>query len=209
MIYGVDIDGVLANFTDAYAELLTKASGVTFPKYSSEWPTLWNWERETPGITEEIRQKVWNQIMNSDFSAHLHALPGALETLNLLDHQARNVDDVYFITSRPGKRAKYLSEYWLRSHGMTNPTVLISPSDAAKGQLANALKLDVFIDDKPENCIEVRLTRPSDCRVFLVDRPYNRNVNPIFVEGIERVTSALQALERVTESHGEQFRRAA
>lgn len=209
MIYGVDIDGILANFTDAYAELLTKASGVKFPKHSPDWPKVWYWERETPGITKAIEQKVWNEIMTSDFWAHLHALPGALETLNLLDHLAFKGDDVYFITSRPGKRAKYLTEYWLRSHGMTTPTVLISPSDAAKGQLANALKLDVFIDDKPENCIEVRLARPSDCRVFLVDRPYNRNVHPIFVEGIERVSSALQALERVTESHGEQFRRAA
>jgi hypothetical protein len=97
------------------------------------------------------------------------------------------------------------------------------PSDWAKGQLAAALSLDVFIDDKPNNCAEVNVATqqhtmptgsPVKCKIFLVNQPANRDdrIEPelqMYLRGVERVDSALQALERVLGNDGEQLRRAA
>jgi hypothetical protein len=44
-----------------------------------------------------------------------------------------------------------------------------------KGPLAEALKLDYFLDDKPENCEDVNDCAPG-CRVFLREWPWNSNI---------------------------------
>lgn len=216
MRIGVDIDGVLANFTDSYTDLLTKETGITFPRFCAEWPTEWYFDRAalnqhyTPEAAKAVEKRVWNHIMSSDFWAHLHALPGAIDVLAELRDSG---DQVYFITSRPGKNAKALTEYWLRMHGMDNPTVLVVSSEPAKGHIAKGLVLEAFIDDKPENCIEVRnatMTRQTvetndafvdhvvyPCAIFMVDTAYNRHVE---LPGITRVTSASDALSRLKET---------
>lgn len=207
MIIGVDIDGVLANFTDAYAALLTAKTGIEFPKNSSSWPTEWYWERAA-GVNKADETAVWKDgILSTNFWANLPRLPLAEQTLDLLMLKRWEGDQVYFITTRPGKKAKLLTEAWLQRWGFLTPTVLIAGSEAAKGQLAKALKLDVFIDDKPENCEQViEATKQQvaydgmmsmepfyeyPCKVFLVDAPYNRTPQPA---GIIRVSSALDAL---------------
>jgi len=85
-----------------------------------------------------------------------------------------NKDDVYFITSRPGIDAKIQTEDWLYNAGYPHATVLIS---SAKGLCAQALKLDVYIDDRWENCVDVATTSLKT-KVFLLDRPWNRGNNP-------------------------------
>lgn len=203
MNIGVDIDGVLANFTDSYAALLTKQTGIIFPKNSSTWPTEWYWDRAA-GVQKPDENAVWDQIKSSTFWLDLAPLPGAEDTLQLLSARRYAGDQIYFITTRPGLKAKLLTEFWLRNWGFSNPTVLIAGSEAAKGQLASALKLDLFIDDKPENCeavleatkkvIEAR-TVEYPCKVCLVNAPYNQNMSDI---RMYRVASALAALTAFT-----------
>lgn len=171
MRIGVDIDGVLANFTDAYAKILTKQTGVKFPKLSAEWPTVWYWEREA-GITKLQERAAWKEIEDTHFWGVLIPLPGAIEALQHLNVMAQTGHEVYFITSRPGARAKHLTEMWLRGHGVEYPTVIIAHE---KGPLAAALKLDVFIDDKMENVRDVANARDKT-RVYIIDSPYNTEV---------------------------------
>lgn len=193
MNYGIDIDGVLANFTDNYAALLTAKTGIEFPKNSSTWPTVWYWERAA-GVVKDDENFVWKEgILATTFWLDLEPLPGAEPTLELLSAKRYAGDQVYFITTRPGKKAKLLTEYWLRNWGFANATVLIAGSEAAKGQLAAALKLDVFIDDKPENCEAVARAVDPSCKVFLVDAPYNRQFREEDLV-ITRVASAYDAL---------------
>jgi uncharacterized HAD superfamily protein len=231
MKIGIDIDGVLARFETSYAALLSdETGGITFPVYAPDEPKTWFWERDhfaKLGWSREdakaVESKVWVRITakGSTFWEDLAPFPTALETIEWLNAARQYGEDVYFITTRPGFAAKFQTERWLRRHGMLNPTVLIATSDASKGQLVKALKLDVFIDDKPENCAEVNValeqhTLPEmgklQCRVFLVDAPYNRNIEGelnTYLHGVERVESALQALERVGVGYGESIRRAA
>lgn len=195
MNIGIDIDGVIANFTDSYAPLLTAETGIIFPKASSEWPTEWYWDRaamKAAGISadtaEAIEGKIWEGIRNSAFWGQLAPLPNAKLTLRTALDMRYAGHNIYFITARPGNFSKLLTEAWLKEHGFEYiPTVLIT---ADKGPIARGLALDVFIDDRPENCSEV-WEASHKTRVFLVDAPYNRDYEH---EGVERVGSALEAL---------------
>lgn len=195
MNIGIDIDGILANFTDSYSPKLTKETGIIFPKASSEWPTTWYWDREAmkaagiPADTAKaIENKIWEGIRNSGFWGELDPLPGAKDTLARALDMRYYGHNIYFITARPGNFSKLLTENWLKENGFKFvPTVLIT---ADKGPIARGLALDAFIDDRPENCSEV-LEASHKTRVFLVDAPYNRHYEH---EGVERVGSALEAL---------------
>lgn len=153
---------------------------------------MWYWERAA-GVQKPDEDAVWKVILNSTFWLDLAPLPGAEDTLQLLSARRYAGDQIYFITTRPGLKAKLLTEFWLRNWGFSNPTVLIAGNEAAKGKLARALKLDLFIDDKPENCEAVARAADPSARVCLVDAPYNRQFDSQDLV-IERVPSALVAL---------------
>lgn len=198
MRIGFDLDGVLANFTDPYAALLTKHAErlfpprlrLLFPKASDEWPVLWHWHKpvfEEAGFSEsEMREVVrvaWDDLKSSSFWENLPSKHPAqtAHTLSNLTDWARSGHDVYFITSRPGPYAKVQSEQWLRNKGYYGtPTVCIAQH---KGPIAQSLELDLFVDDRPENIRDVYQARSGRCRVALIDAPYNRDPGPV-LEGL-------------------------
>lgn len=166
-IIGIDIDGVLANFTDSYAELFRKKFGLEFPKASSTWPTVWDWER-AGGATEEQYKEVWKDITASHtFWRDLETQPDAFKFL--VDISCSH-HDLYFITARAGKSAKFQTERWLRKNGFNLgfPTVLIS---SEKGLCSKALRLDFYIDDRDENIADA--AENGHGRVWRLERPYN------------------------------------
>ena len=172
MKLGIDIDGVLANFTDAYTELLFKESGVRLPPASDEWPTEWQCDR-VDGITAKHRSAAWDHINSTDWQARHLPIKGALQAIQRLNIISATGNSVYFITSRGGDMAKFHTETWLRFHGSVLPTVLIANR---KGPVAAGLELDVFVDDKLQNIDEVREATCGECftRCYLIDRPYNQ-----------------------------------
>jgi len=193
-------DGVLASFENGYADLLTSQTGITFPKGDPNFPAKWYWTGDF-GVTKEQDARAWETIKASGcFWGSLEPMPRAVEALALLRTLKAEGHNVYFITNRMGQHAKNQTEWWLMHHGgFPSPTVCLAEK---KGPLAVGLDLDVFIDDKPENCLDVFEARTVKsktfspdrhlCQVFLVDRPYNRAAN--LPAGIIRVPSALHAL---------------
>lgn len=150
----IDVDGVLANFTDSYGKLLTAESGLEFPKCSEEFPKLWYWEREA-GVTPEQEKKVWETGIlheGSTFWQELAPMPEAKTTLRQLNRLAREGHEVFFLTHRMGWRAKSQTEKWLYKYGVDYPTVLLSGN---KFPLIDALGVDFFIDDKPDTVKDV------------------------------------------------------
>lgn len=161
---GIDIDGVLADFTYPVARLASELFGISVSGYA----TTWNWMQEY-GVTGDREKELWEYLTSHpEWWGNLPLLQGAdvpLRHLHTLNESMQA--DVYFITTRPGAGVKLATEVWLQSHGFLNPTVLIA---SKKGPIAEGLKLDFFIDDKPENCYDVR---PFVARTFLPIRPWN------------------------------------
>lgn len=191
MRIGVDLDGVLANFNINYVRLIMNL----FPEYSDafpvndpNWPSTWFYERAA-GLTKEQEADVWRIIKapTSEFWQSLAEYSQTRETINVLNARRLAGDDIYYITNRPGAKAKLQTERWLMSRGAVCPTVLIS---SMKGATAAGIELDLFIDDRPENCADVIAARPT-ATVFLLDAPYNRDA---VVEGAIRVATVGEAL---------------
>lgn len=200
MRIGCDVDGVLARFDEAYAELITAETGIQFPTDDIEnWPATWYWERDalkqhgySKNDAHNVENKVWTYIKSSGFWGGLHAYKGVPEAIDRLNTMSVDGHDIYFITSRPGHLAKFWTELWLDRLGMSRPTVLIA-SD--KGSVAKGLELDAFIDDKPENIADVHLASPNTM-VILINRPYNRSVQHLSLGMVSIANDINKALDR-------------
>lgn len=169
MKIGIDVDGVLANFNESYIELIKKETGIALPKPDATYPDQWHYER-AGGVTREQENRIWEEIKSTQFWGTLQPMAGALDALRRLNALRFTGVQSYFITSRPGRMAKFYTEMWLKFHGMDMPTVVIADD---KGSVAKGIVLDVFVDDKPENIQDVAATT-ARTRVYLIDQPYNR-----------------------------------
>lgn len=172
---GIDIDGVLANFYDAYERLAIEVdNGIDrFPQrggvgHPSIYPPVWNWP-EYYGYSSEVVAEVWRRI-KADQGFWLNLDP--LERIDL--SKLATGHELYFITDRPGVRAKQQTEVWLRAFcNVPFPTVIISRK--GKGIVCEALDLELYIDDKGENIVDVEARSPQT-RAYLLNRPYNEHV---------------------------------
>ena len=64
--------------------------------------------------------------------------------------------EVLFVTQRPpsaGDLAQRQSMRWLAANGYDLPSAIVM--NGSRGTLANTLRLDAFIDDRGENCIDI------------------------------------------------------
>jgi hypothetical protein len=63
-----------------------------------------------------------------------------------------------FITSRPksaGRTVQRQSQRWLQKMGFPMPSLYVV--HGSRGLIAKALQIDVVVDDRPENCLDVVL----------------------------------------------------
>jgi len=77
--------------------------------------------------------------------------------------------EIIFLTKRPetaGLTAQVQTQRWLESKGFPLPSVYVV--QGSRGRIAAALGLDIVIDDRPENCLDV--VTDSKARAILVWR---------------------------------------
>jgi len=145
---GVDIDGVLGNFTKAARKLCQELFDGR-PKDSLIQTT---WAFSSLGITAEEENQMWRKI---DSIPNWWLGHEVLPNTDLL-YSLCNKHRVIFITNRKdgtGRPVDKQSAMWLtEKFHLFHPTVLIS---ADKGPLTKALKLDAYIDDRDKNINEV------------------------------------------------------
>lgn len=170
MRIGFDVDGVLADFNASFVQLVKEQTGVQLPELSDHYPAEWDYHLSA-GVSREQDSQLWKHITESfNFWMRLSPLAEGARIMKALAG-VETAHDVYFITSRPGATAKFQTEAWLLKF-FALPTVLIAKD---KGPLVKSLKLELFVDDKPENCNEVVEATDGKCITLMPDRPYNRN----------------------------------
>ena len=75
--------------------------------------------------------------------------------------------EVIFLTTRPataGELVQLQSQRWLEAHGFQFPSVFVV--QGSRGRIADALQLDAFVDDRPENCLDIAVE--SKAKVIMV-----------------------------------------
>lgn len=199
MRVGVDVDGVLAAFNESFIERVIDITGRDlFPSRPFDI-TTWNYP-ESYGYTADEVSEVWADIKaDRSFWHCIPAYPDTLKALHYLADRAHYGDDVYFITARPGVNAKEQTERWIADRcPWMRPTVLIS---SHKGLCAQALNLDVYIDDRWENCLETASMHwkgaAPTCRTYLMNRPWNQE-NDASAHGIIRTDRVVGICEGLT-----------
>jgi uncharacterized HAD superfamily protein len=193
MRLGIDIDGCLANFNEAFGDALIKTTGRDLLpdgwKTNSEFPTTWNWDLAA-GYTPEESKRTWEQeiISSSSFWASLPPYPDTAATLKQLNRLSKR-HDVYFLTHRMGKNCKQQTEEWLAKHGMDRPTVIIS---GQKLPIIVSLGLNFFIDDKLQTVNEIFRAEVPELALFLKNAPWNQVGREKGLKSILSVEAALR-----------------
>ena len=126
-------------------------------------------------LSSRQQREIWNAVCDREnFWETLDEIePGALARLYRLVTEHRW--ELIFLTSRPetrGDTAQAQSHRWLSKHGYAQPSVFVV--HGSRGKIAASLALDVIVDDRPENCLDVAID--SSARAILVWRADAANV---------------------------------
>src|SRR6476469_6100702 len=126
-------------------------------------------------LSSRQQSAIWDAVCNREnFWESLDEIePGALARLYALVKEHRW--ELIFLTSRPetqGDTAQAQSHRWLSKHGFLQPSVFVV--HGSRGKIAASLALDVIVDDRPENCLDVAID--SSARAILIWRGDASNV---------------------------------
>ncbi len=195
---GIDIDGCLADFTRAFGQMLIKVTGKDMlpPNWKNDpdFPAVWDWDIAA-GYTSDDANKAWARVHeNEKFWELLHPLDDTPAVIHQLNDLATAGNDIYYITNRAGRKAKYQTERFLYNLGMLYPTVLLS---SKKLPVVYGLDLNCYIDDKPETVQE--LAEFADAQqtvlrgnIFLKSAPYNKSVVQSNITRVKNVEEMLR-----------------
>ena len=122
--------------------------------------------------------------------------PGSVARIAALRDAQRM--EVMFLTQRPetaGEITQLQTQRWLESHGFELPSVFVLRG--SRGLAAAALQMDVVVDDRPENCLEV--IAESKARPLLMWREPIELLPPgarrLGIEPVLSVGDALRVIE--------------
>jgi len=196
---GVDIDGVLADFRTAFHATAQRClnrdvTGVNDPKSSEQLDDrdvrrVWDFIARTTNWWMDLQPYEQDQI------ARLYDLTRAARW------------EVIFVTNRPpsaGDSVQFQTQWWLERQGFYLPAVLTVPG--SRGELANALRLDVLIDDLLRNCVDVVTGSAAKALLMLRDEDDTMRQHAMN-RGIGVVPTLAQALPVLEHLHEEMPKR--
>lgn len=147
---GFDLDGVVADFRTAFLDAASKLLGrEAIHRPGSPMPDL---DAVSPGDAK----RVWKVITDTPnwWLGLAPYEPAQIARLYQLTRRFRW--EVSFLTTRiptAGDSVQFQSQAWLEAYGFYMPAVVTVPG--SRGEVANALRLDLIIDDQFLNCLEV------------------------------------------------------
>jgi hypothetical protein len=218
MRLGFDLDGTLADMQEALGRearaLFPAVNPARLPQSVAPDPPNQN-DGDTPEVpepqplvdnelTSRQQRELWNAVRaRENFWETLDEIePGVIARLYQLVRDRRW--ELIFLTSRPetaGDSAQAQSHRWLAAHGFPTPSVFVV--HGSRGRIAAALNLDVLVDDRPENCLDVAID--SSARAILVWRGDEDKVpssaRQLGIGSVSSVAACLDILERVDETH--------
>ena len=126
-------------------------------------------------LTSRQQSQLWDHVRQvENFWTTLPELePGIISRIAKTARERRW--EVIFLTTRPataGDLVQLQSQQWLEVHGFQYPSVFVV--QRSRGRIADALHLDAFVDDRPENCLDIAVE--SKAKVLLV---WHGNLNDV------------------------------
>jgi hypothetical protein len=219
MRLGFDLDGTVADLQSALARearrLFPGIDPATLPRSVSPEAHPGEEPPDAPpeeplftmsALSARQQKELWNAACaRENFWETLDEIePGSLERLSRLARDRKW--EVIFLTSRPetrGDTAQLQSHRWLAARGFELPSVFVV--HGSRGKIASALQLDVLVDDRPENCLDVAID--SSARAILVWRGGEDKVpgsaRQLGIGAVSSIAECLDILEAIEDSDGD------
>lgn len=192
---GFDIDGVLADFRAAFrAAAVEIVHGEVEEFDPGETPP-----GQSPLSPDDVR-RVWDHIAKApNWWMEIDAYePEQIARLYSLTRAAGW--EVFFMTKRPpsaGDSVQFQTQWWIERFGFYLPSVLTVPG--SRGDVANALRLDLLVDDQLINCVEVVSASPT--KAILMQRTHDsaarERATSRGIGVVSTLAEALGAVERL------------
>ena len=186
---GIDVDGVVADFRSAFRTLAEQELGIAAEDAESD-------------LTRADIERLWRAVAGRS-NWWLDVPPYEPDQILRLYSGARQSRwEVFFMTSRPpsaGDSVQLQTQVWLERHGFFLPSVLTTPA-GARGELARSLRLDLALDDRMVNCLEV-ISASNSKAMLMLRNPAGANARESAeargVGVVSTLAEALDAIERL------------
>ena len=224
---GFDLDGTVADMYSSLhqeaiklfgEEVLAKASdkkappspggteAITLPPGTADNPSLSaddatsNLAMEELHLTAKQQMQLWDHVKKiENFWTTLPEMePGIIARIAKAAADRRW--EIIFLTTRPstaGELAQLQSQWWLDAHGFRYPSVMVVQH--SRGKIADALHLDAFVDDRPENCLDIAVE--SKAKVILMWHGHLKDVpagaKRLGIRPVTTISEALSLLEQL------------
>ncbi len=151
-------------------------------------------------LTARQQMQLWDHVKKiENFWTTLPELePGIIARIARMAAERRW--EIIFLTTRPstaGELTQLQSQRWLDAHGFRYPSVMVV--QRSRGKIADALQLDAFVDDRPENCLDIAVE--SKAKVILVWHGHLKDVptgaKRLGVRPVQTISEALNLLEQL------------
>ncbi len=190
---GIDIDGVLADFTAAFRRVALEITNGA----PADQPIEPDQAQGTGVLSSADVRRVWDRILHVPnwWTILSPYEPGQVSRLHQLARQHHW--EVVFMTTRPptaGASVQFQTQWWLERHGFVLPSVVTVPG--SRGEVANALRLDAVVDDRLLNCLEV--IAASQAKALLLQRqPDPVGADQAEARGVAVVRTLEEAIDAV------------
>lgn len=165
MRFGIDIDGVMYQWSKTARFMLREI--LPNSPYTKDGPLgteSLSWEYIHDNISSEHWKWLWTEGVRLGLFRYGHIYPGTIKAICRLSEMG----DVIAITHRP-KSAVEDTMAWLSYHRLPLAGIHIMTNQENKATVA---RCDYYIDDKPENCMNLQCAHPTAV-VAIPTRPWN------------------------------------
>ena len=191
MRIGFDLDGVLADLHYTFARAALRlfpeldagavespVVGASPPEPDAATDDAGSVEAVVPdaaaastdfALSRQQSMEIWDELCATEnfWESLRETEPGIIRSLAEISDT--HGWETIFLTSRPrtaGRTVQRQSQRWLDRFGFPLPSVFVV--HGSRGRIADALALDIVVDDRPENCLDVVLE--SKARAVLIWR---------------------------------------
>lgn len=165
---GVDVDGVLRDFTGS----LTRLYKYHYPDHEVLPITEWGLEKFFP-----IGKDIYKFAFEDHYGQIMLLAEARVDMVNAVNSLHRLGYRIHIITSQPkGKEGVTID--WLREHGVSYDAVTFT-------SLKSDVLCDAYIDDGEHNINDLVRARKKSL-IYLMDQPWNQHMTPKGGHGMPR-----------------------
>ena len=166
MRYGIDADGVIANFLDAFRKHLNNRFGSCLKR---EDITSYYWHENTDKFNKDDFFTEFHKFGRAAGYRNLELIPGVVDALERI---ANNGHEIFYITNRPEYTRQDTIDYFKEHNLPFKKNLFYAHGD--KSPIINKLNIDIFVEDSSE--VISNLLSNTKVKIYCMDYAHNRDV---------------------------------